>query len=218
MAGCNANYQFTFVDIGAEGRNSDGGIFRQSIIGKKFFNGQFNVPPPSKISDERPSIPYMLVADAAFPMTNFLTKPYSSRSGISQENKVFNYRLSRARRCIENAFGILASRFRIFRKPIKCSLETLDSIIKACVCLHNFLIKNKRELYCPPNFNDTELPNGEVIPGQWRNDNISLENFKSISLGTNNYSNNAAEVRNILRDYFVNEGAVPFQWSRLNNW
>nr|CAI5843193.1 unnamed protein product [Callosobruchus analis] len=44
-------------------------------------------------------------------------KPYQQK-GISHEEKIFNYRLCRARRVVENVFGILASRFRIF-----CSLS-----------------------------------------------------------------------------------------------
>lgn len=50
---------------------------------------------------------------------------------------------------IEGAFGILACRWRIFRKPIIASLRTVENIIKATVCLHNFILK--KELKKPVN-------------------------------------------------------------------
>ena len=51
-------------------------------------------------------LPYVIVADDAFPLKPHLMIPYSFLS-LSKENRVFNYRLSRARRISENAFGIL---------------------------------------------------------------------------------------------------------------
>jgi len=46
---------------------------------------------------------------------------------------VFNYRLSEARRIVENAFGLLASVFRIFRKPLIIKPSTTEDITLACV-------------------------------------------------------------------------------------
>ena len=55
-------------------------------------------------------------------------KPYSQR-GLTPEKRIFNYRLSRAQRIVENAFGILASRFRIFLTAIPLAPETVE---KSC--------------------------------------------------------------------------------------
>lgn len=70
----------------------------------------------------------LFVADDAFALTENMMKPYSKRQ-LNDKEKIFNYRLSRARRTIENTFGILAARWRIFWRPIAVNPVTADSII-----------------------------------------------------------------------------------------
>lgn len=67
-------------------------------------------------------------------------KPYA-RSNAEFVQKVFNYRLSRARRVSENAFGIMAAKFGIFHTAIQAGLPLVEKIILTCVVLHNFLRK-----------------------------------------------------------------------------
>ncbi|KAF0697247.1 protein ANTAGONIST OF LIKE HETEROCHROMATIN PROTEIN 1-like, partial [Aphis craccivora] len=68
----------------------------------------------------RPNImfPYVFVVDSAFALNKHMMKPYSGVHDKGNGKRVFNYRLSRARRVVENAFGIMASVFRVFRRPI----------------------------------------------------------------------------------------------------
>ncbi|XP_036140826.1 protein ALP1-like [Monomorium pharaonis] len=108
MAICDAHYIFRFVDIGAYGRRSDGGIFSNSVIGKNFNANRMNVPKPSAVAEGR-ILPYCLVGDEAFPLKSYMLRPYPGKNGLTPEQDIFNYRLSRARRLIENTFGILAS-------------------------------------------------------------------------------------------------------------
>ena len=56
------------------------------------------------------------------------------------ERKKFNEHLSRARRIVENAFGILAQKWRIFLRPINTDVQTAELIVKAACCLHNYII------------------------------------------------------------------------------
>ncbi|KZR99826.1 Uncharacterized protein APZ42_004165 [Daphnia magna] len=46
--------------------------------------------------------------------------PYPGRStgSLTKEELIFNCRLSRARRTIENAYGIVTNQLHIFRKPM----------------------------------------------------------------------------------------------------
>ena len=72
---------------------------------------------------------------------------------LPEEKENFNQRLSRARRVVENAFGILAARWRILLQTINADTNLVEAITKACVCLHNFLRVNS-PAYCPPGYND----------------------------------------------------------------
>ena len=49
MAVVNSNYQFTMVDIGDAGRQSDGGVFAASNIGRALDEGFLNITPPRRL-------------------------------------------------------------------------------------------------------------------------------------------------------------------------
>lgn len=86
-----------------------------------------------------------------------------------------DYRLSRARRCSENAFGIMASRFQIFRSPMRYDPDDARDIVIAICCLHNMLRTDAvgRAMYTPPLYADTEDELiGNISPGDWRNEQI----------------------------------------------
>jgi len=110
LAISDASYCFTIVDIGAEGRQSDGGVFCNSEICKRFEANSFKLPKPKQIEIGGPTLPYVLVADEAFPLSMYIMRPYPRSGTLNIEKKVFNYRLSRARCIVESAFGILVTR------------------------------------------------------------------------------------------------------------
>lgn len=69
-----------------------------------------NLPKPESLTADGPPLPYVLVGDEAFQLTDYLLRPYPEKGGLNEDRRIFNYRLSRARRTIENTFGILISR------------------------------------------------------------------------------------------------------------
>jgi len=62
-----------------------------------------------------------------------------SQSKGDNEKSVFNYRLSRARRVVENAFGVLSQKFQIYDRTLQSLPEYADNIIFATCILHNYL-------------------------------------------------------------------------------
>ena len=96
--------------MGDSGRQSDGSVYANSNLGYAIENHLLNTPPECRISNSNRVLPYVFVRDDAFGLKRHMMKPYPF-SNLSERELVFNYRLSRARRVIENTFGICASRF-----------------------------------------------------------------------------------------------------------
>lgn len=85
-----------------------------------------------------------------------------------EDEAIFIYQLSRARQVKENTFGILASRWRIFRRPILAESERAVIYTKAGITLHNFLRTTESSSYCPPGFIDSEDGAGNVVHGSFQ--------------------------------------------------
>lgn len=221
MATVNANYEFIMVDIGDYGRLSDGSVFSSSNLGYAINNDTLNIPPPQQLDDNPTLYPYVFVGDDAFPLKPCLLKPYPGQKQ-SVEERIFNYRLSRARRIVENAFGIATSRFRVFRRPICANVETATAITKAVVVLHNFLMRGlerrSKFQYYTSELIDKETNEGVIIDGLWRTEafNEALGNISS--MGSNNYSVLAKNVRDNFKRYFCSvRGSLPWQLSYVQS-
>lgn len=204
----NGDYEFIYIHTGINGRLSDGGVLRETDFYDKLENGTLNLPPPSSMEKSAIKLPYVFIGDDAFPLSENIMKPYSLTE-ISQDEKKFNYRLCRARRVVENVFGILASRFRILLTTITMTnVENIDKIILACCALHNFL-RRKSSGYINNSGNDWETINDNRIEdGDWCEELRRLHGLQN----NRTYHNNIAKnVRKAFTDYYNNEGQVEFQ-------
>ena len=201
------NYKFIYVDIGCNGRISDGGVFRNSSLSTAIDENILNIPPPRKVGAS--VLPYVIVAEDAFPLKQNLVKPYPLHN-LSLESRITNYRISRARRISENAFGIMANRFDVFLSPLQLSPKNVEKVTLARCVLHNFLRHKAPAKYTPPfSFDREDLESGEIHLGDWRCSS-ELENL-NIS-GRNTYTKTAKEVRDGFSEYFNSpEESVPWQ-------
>ena len=213
LAVADADYKFAYVSIGAYGREHDGTIFSKSSLGQRLAEGSLDIPVA-----EPGELPYAFVADEAFPLREQIMRPYAGRrmSTEPEKKRIFNYRLSRARRVVENTFGILVSKFRIFRQPINAKLETVDAIVKSTCVLHNYLrrrdgVSNDRR-YIGPGEVDGEDSTGRLQGGVWRQQGLGSGLRDSGRMGSNSHTVRAGNTRDRLADYFVSpEGLVPWQ-------
>ena len=201
------------VDVGCNGRISDGGVFSRSPIAQIIGSAQHGWPAPSPLRPQsRQPIPYYIIADDAFPLRPTIMKPFSRRQ-LTRGELIYNYRLSRARRTVENAFGLLASRFRVLQRAINLCPQKVDKIVLACCALHNYLRRHPtaRATYSAPGSLDVEdLDSGVVNPGRWRQEGLWID-CDLIRQGSNNCTCEASEVRDRLHDYVNFEGKVPWQ-------
>ena len=114
------------------GSNSDGFIFSESSFGKSILRGNFNFPPAETLpncEEGTEKIHYFVAADNAFPNRHNILTPFCGRnkdfiaSNVAQVT--YNYRLSRGRRVIENAFGKKSFNF------VYCMFSIINQLLNA---------------------------------------------------------------------------------------
>lgn len=196
LALVDANYKFIGIDVGAKGRFSDGGIFSSSPLGQRLKMGR-NLPPDEPLYNGGKPMPFVAVGDEAFPLQKHVMRPYPNRQASGNPRlEHFNYRLSRARRIVENAFGILAARWRVYRSPFEISVKVVDVVIKATCILHNYLSEHISE-------------SNEVTTDSIHNQLMDIPNRLCHSRRA---SKEAFEVRNDFMEYFNSpQGCLPWQ-------
>ena len=208
LALVNANYEFIYADVGTNGRASDAGVWNQCDLNHMFQSQSLGLPSPELLPNSSRCLPFVILADDAFPLGINLMKPYPYRHQ-TQEQRIFSYRLSRARRVVENAFGILANKFRIFLSPINLAPKKVEKIVLASLAMHNLLRRVFPEYTAPGNIDQENLDNGTLITGSWQRQGGILTGMEPTLC--RNVPNEAKAVRLEYTKYFNQEGSVPWQ-------
>lgn len=196
MAVADADYKFLYIDVGAYGSEGDGSVFYKTDFGESIVNNTIELPED------------VLIGDRKVPFNKPRGRPFNDSENI------FNYRLSRARRCVENAFGILAAKFVCLNHTLHCGPERAQRIVSACCILHNFLLNDRttRNAYCPAGMADHYDENGVLIEGTWRAKSqniVGLQNIPQTQMRPNEI---AKKNREIFEQFFNSpEGSLPWQ-------
>lgn len=138
-------------------------------------------------------LPYVFVADDAFPLRTDVMKPFPQTDLDSRTKIIYSYRLSRARLIVENAFGIL-NNFVCCTRNL-CFAYSLDEFIAQ-------FISPDRVCYTE-NFED------DVIMSGLTTRESTLEPQQRTT--QNRAPKTANQIRFELMSYFVSEGKVPWQ-------
>ena len=198
-------HRFTYISVGSLGSESDGGIFANSDLAA-LLRRQAEVgdvlPAPAPLPGSDTELPHYLAGDEAFPLQRHLMRPYprASLTGEAADSRrLFNFRLCRGRRCVENAFGIMAQRWRIYRGTVGCAPERVATLVKATCALHNFLRQREIDAAGAGRGPATVPAEPAAAPG--------LQDITRA--GTNTHSREAARIRQALTDYVNGAGSVP---------
>jgi hypothetical protein len=202
LAIVDANYKFLVVDIGSYGRNSDGGIFANSNFGKALSQNALHLPDDATLpgGPHLGPLPYVFVADEAFPLQNHIMRPFPGK-GCTLSQRLFNYRLSRARRIVENAFGILVARWRLFEGRLNVSAHIINQVVKASVVLHNML--------------QAESTPAQVTTLLQDAASLNIEGLRNITHVGNRAGPEPTRIRDAYTEYFCNVQPVPWQLQRV---
>lgn len=141
----NSEYKFLFFSATHAGGTHDSTAFQASGLYRMIKNGLL-------------PIWALILADDAYSNELNIVTPFKGRN-LDRSMDSFNFHHSSCRMVVEQAFGILVSRFGIFWSPLRGTLKRKTKIISTAVKLHNFIIDNKedREFDFIPNHVDNNV-------------------------------------------------------------
>lgn len=140
MAMVDSHYRFIWGSCGYPGNSHDSIILQSTDLWARIQEG--NCLPKVGKQVGMQTIPPLVVADSAFPFTTWLMKPFTD-AVLSEKQKYFNYRLSRARMVTESAYGQLKGRWRVLLRKCESSSEKVRMNVLACMVLHNICLTRK---------------------------------------------------------------------------
>ena len=176
-------YLYRDVVIGWPGSVHDARVFSNSSIFKKGNEGKL-FPDDLTVELQGVEMSPFIVADPAYPLLPWVLKGFQRNDNQPRRERVFNYRLSRARMTVENTFGRWKGRFIRFRKCVDMEVPALVNVVLASCILHNIC----------------EIQNNDFLP-QWEEPERAEEAVVGID-NVNIVEADAHDIREALADYF----------------
>ncbi|XP_076247810.1 uncharacterized protein LOC143187484 [Calliopsis andreniformis] len=185
-----ARYNFVAVDVGAFGKNSDGGILAKSNIGKAMERKALNIPNEALLPNSVKKAPFVYLGDEAFPLKCYMLRPYPRNQLNDKKKRKHMVKQT----VVKNTFGILSQKFRVFHRQLQSKPENADYIILSTCILHNFINKQENHSLSCVN-NDTARSA------------VNFTQLHDLPTQGGNCSNDAFLTRETLKEYVNDEGA-----------
>ena len=176
------NYLFMNTYVGWPGSVHDARVLSNSEV---FAKGESGTLAPSSVKQIcGVHVPVVILGDPAYPLLTWLMKPYTG-TGLSQEQRRFNYRLSRARIVVECAFGRLKGRWRSLLKRSDVRVDFMSTVVTSCCILHNVCEVHK-----------------DGFDEEWLDEVVISESINATGANPAQHSSTAVAIRNALCTYF----------------
>ncbi|KAG0440223.1 hypothetical protein HPB47_016367 [Ixodes persulcatus] len=190
---------------------NDSGVWAATDLRARIDRGIAEFPEAAQLPNSSKTAPFVIVGDEGFGMKPYKMRPFPA-SELEDAERIFNYRLSRGHRIVENGFGILRNRFQVYGAPLRHKPDRAVKVVKATIALHNyFRTKNStRARYTPPDSLDVK----DVLTGNCKKGVNDKAVFPQERIG-GRQPDDAKAVREVFRNYFMNEGQVSCQWKLL---
>lgn len=109
--------------------------------------------------------------------------------------------MSRARRVVENAFGLLVARWRLLKSEINFKPENVENFTKACCVLHNYLQSDEEFDPDERNFDpETDFLDQMILPQSSRQSKVD-----------------GNRIREKFKNHFIFEYVLTWQKERVVN-
>ena len=180
-------YCFLDVYIGWPGSVHDARVFAHSSLYSQLSKGEL-LPHNKTITYNRTDIPLFILGDSAYPLETWLIKPFSQNAAATPQQRNYNYRISRARIVVENAYGRLKARWRRLLKRNDMHLNNIPVVVTVACVLHNIC----------------EI-DGDTFNDSWLSEELSGSNFPQPSTIAHHtiLGNRAKQTRDTLVQYFT---------------
>ena len=194
-----AKYRFLWNSVGATGNTHDSTLFQSTDIYEKLTDGKLHFEKAHKVKEC--AVPPLILGDGAFPLKAWLMKPFGS-ANVTEMQRNFNYRLSRARMVTECAFGLLKSRWRVLHRRCESAKDTTKCMALTCLILHNLTIEHK-DVWPHKYRIDYDPKTNKRRPRKQVRDILNMTECHN--RGGHSTVSDAATIRNALMDEFWNE-------------
>jgi hypothetical protein len=129
---CDAHLRFLYLAVAGPGGMND-----VRALGKCVDFNRFIAALPKE---------YFILGDNAYGLSEQILIPFSGAQKQVVENDAYNYYLSQLRIRIEQAFGLLTTKWRIFRTKLDGNIQTRSDIINVASRLHNFVLREDGDI------------------------------------------------------------------------